>query len=74
MDGGRSERFLLLDQAAEKPVYWVFDVIPAEAGIPSFLALLDSRLRGNDGKRLFLTFYRENAPVGEGFIPSRGRA
>ena len=37
------------------------DVTPAEAGVQKFLNFLDSRLRGNDRKRRFLTFCRENA-------------
>jgi hypothetical protein len=32
----------------EKLVFAVFAVIPAKAGIQSFLAFLDSRLRGSD--------------------------
>jgi len=36
-------------------------VTPAEAGVQKFLNFLDSRLRGNDRKRRFLTFCRENA-------------
>jgi len=33
-----------------KSLYLSFFVIPAEAGIQSFQAVLDSRLRGSDGK------------------------
>ena len=32
-------------------------VTPAKAGVQKTLKRLDSRLRGNDGKRRFLTFY-----------------
>jgi hypothetical protein len=44
-----------IQQAAERPVLWVLDVIPAEAGIQAFLALLDSRLRGSDGRTVFFS-------------------
>jgi hypothetical protein len=47
-------------QVAEKPVFAVFAVIPAKAGIQSFLGFLDSRLRGSDGGIVFsnnLTVY-----------------
>ena len=37
-----------------KSLYLSFFVIPAEAGIQSFQAVLDSRLRGSDGKLDFL--------------------
>jgi len=36
------------DQVAENPGLPLFTVIPAKAGIQSFLAFLDSRLRGSD--------------------------
>ena len=32
-------------------------VTPAQAGVQKFLDPLDSRLRGNDGKERFRTFY-----------------
>jgi len=32
-------------------------VTPAKAGVQNLLNFLDSRLRGNDRKRLFRTFY-----------------
>ena len=35
-------------QDAEKPLFAVFAVIPAEAGIQYLQAFLDSRLRGSD--------------------------
>ena len=31
--------------------------MPAKAGIQNYLKILDSRLRGNDVKRCFKTFY-----------------
>jgi len=31
--------------------------MPAKAGIQNYLKILDSRLRGNDAKRGFMTFY-----------------
>jgi hypothetical protein len=44
-----------IQQAAEKPVFEVLNVIPAEAGIQYFLAFLDSRLRGSDGSMTFFS-------------------
>jgi len=43
----------MLDELAKsrKPLFFV---IPAQAGIQSFQALLDSRLRGSDGLEDFL--------------------
>jgi len=40
-------------QDAEKPVFAVFAVIPAKAGIQSFLAIQGSRLRGSDEGTVF---------------------
>ena len=43
------------DQVAENPGLPLFTVISAKAGIQSFLAFLDSRLRGSDGQMPFLS-------------------
>jgi hypothetical protein len=40
--------------AAEKLVLEVFDVIPAQAGIQSLMAFLNSRIRGSDGGIVFI--------------------
>jgi hypothetical protein len=36
-------------------LFGVFEVIPSKAGIQSFLAFLDSRLRGSDGRMAFFS-------------------
>jgi hypothetical protein len=46
-------------QVAEKVVFAVFAVIPAKAGIQSFLAFLDSRLRGSDVRILLFNILLE---------------
>jgi hypothetical protein len=44
-----------IQQDDEKPVFVVFAVIPAKAGIQSLRALLDSRLRGSDDRMAFFS-------------------
>jgi hypothetical protein len=44
-----------IQPVAEKAVIAAFCVIPAKAGIQSFPALLDSCLRGSNGRILFFS-------------------
>lgn len=51
--------------AAEKSGFWAFDVIPAEAGIQSFLAFLNSRMRGSDERVVFFSNLLAESQPGE---------